>query len=334
MEYFAEYTLSPSASFRASLGVRPHGVPMGRHPFLAWKVRLPEFRQTTASRNGQTWPVKEGQDGNNRIEGFAQPTGPDRIALSDGRIPLVQLTGLGCGGTPTPAASGRGREFVVTFYDGPPDPGQPLQWSWTTMVWTPGTASSTAMGRAPLTAPAESSLVVDPGFEDALARLPVSARSGQHLPGATLDLVGWTIPPGGRLVHAPAHTGQAAVELCSTAGEFALVRQHLQPVRFPPGSRWRLSAWIKGDRITPGNEGWKKGMLLIGLTTEKWAGYSSKFVGTFDGKPISIDVRIPDDLRNVTIEAGLNGATGKMWIDDVELSRQREPGGNRTGCKC
>jgi hypothetical protein len=49
--------------------------------------------------------------------------------------------------------------------------------------------------------------------------------------------------------------------------------------------------------------------------------YSTRFVGSFDWQRLSIDVRIPDGLRDISIDAGLNGTTGKMWTDDVELSR-------------
>jgi hypothetical protein len=321
--YSADYTLDRSPSFRVSVGVRPHGVPVGRRPFLAWKVRLPELRKISCSRDGKTWAMRMTKDGISRIDDLSPAAGPDRIELCDGHVPLAQLSGLSCGGTPIPGGLGGGRDFAIAFYDGPPGTGRPMQWSWATMVWTPGTARPTTIGTAPIVRPVETSLVEDPGFEQGLARVPVSLQTGQSLPGATLGQA-WSMPSGGRLVHAPVHGGQAAMELHNTTGEYLLVRQRLQAARFPPGSRWRLSAWVKGRGITPGDGNWKKGVLLMGLTTAKWAGYSTKFVGSFDWQRVSIDVRIPDGLREVSIESGLNGATGKMWIDDVELSRLPE----------
>jgi hypothetical protein len=315
LEYFADYTLDRSPSFRVSLGVCPHGVPIGKRVFLAWKVHLPELGQMTCFRGGKLVP--------NRVTRIGLPgrdDGPDLIELAGNHRLLAQLTAVELGGEPLPSVYTRAKDFLVTFYDGPPVSSKPWQWSWATMVWTPVAGAPTMVGRPPILRPIEASLVEDSGFEESAARLPVSVRTGEPLSGATLGQA-WAIPAGGRLVGSPVHSGHAAAELQNTTGEYLLLRQRLQAVRFPRGSHWRLGAWVKGEGITPGDASWKRGMLLLGLTTGKWAGYSTKFAGTFDWQLLSVDVRIPDGLRDVSIEAGLNGATGKMWIDDVELSR-------------
>ena len=253
---------------------------MGRRAFLAWKTR--------------------------------------RLDPPQGPLPGLRIDSIASGGMPLPRVDQRGQEFVLAFYDGPPGPAQPSSWSWATMLWTPGGGQPTPVGGPPAVAHAAASLVEDAGFEEGLATLPVSLDSGQVLPGATLGRA-WVVPAGGRWVLGPAHSGQAAAEVQGAADQYRLWRQHLQAARFTPGSRWRLSAWVKGEGIAPGNAAWKRGILCLGLTADKWAGWSTKLAGTFDWQRVSVDVRIPPNLRDAWIETGLNGATGKMWIDDVEL---------------
>jgi hypothetical protein len=318
VEYFTDYTLDQSPSFRVSLGVHPLGAPAARYAFLGWKAHVPELRKVSYSRDGVLTAAAGSNDSGSPLLRFGRDACPDRIDLFDGRLPLAQLTELRSGGLPIPSTYSRGKDFLLTFYDGPPATGISSQWSWATMVWTPGAARPTTTGRLPTIAPVETSIVKDPGFEEGMATLPVSLQTGEPLPGASLGRA-WSIPVGGRLVHTPVHSGQAAAEVYNTTGQYLLWQQRLPAARFVPGSRWRLSAWVKGEGITAGDGNWKKGLLSIGLTTDKWAGFSTKFQGTFDWRPVSVEVRIPSGLRDVRIETGLNGATGKMWIDDVDL---------------
>ena len=78
-----------------------------------------------------------------------------------------------------PGGYSRGKDFLFTFYDGPPGAGEPPQWSWVTMVWTPGAARPTTIGQLPIIAPVEASLLKDPGFEEAMTTLPVSLQTGR-----------------------------------------------------------------------------------------------------------------------------------------------------------
>ena len=96
--------------------------------------------------------------------------------------------------------------------------------------------------------------------------------------------------------------------------------QPLLAARFAPGTRWRLSAWVKGEAIQRGDAPWKVGVLRFSVAggPNKYVG-SSPLLGTFPWRQVSVDLTIPAAIEGLGVEIGLNGATGKMWIDDVEL---------------
>ena len=254
---------------------------------------------------------------------------PDRIELAGEDAPLLQISDLRCGGIPLSNGFVNGKQFFLTFYDGRPSAEGQGQWRWASAVLTPGAARPTAIGSPPLAEPvphptsstgfASAAILEDPGFEAAAESTPVSLRTGQPLPGYVVESA-WLIPPGGRLVSSPVRSGQAAAEVVNTTGQFALWRQPLLAARFAPGTRWRLSAWVKGEAIQRGDAPWKVGVLRFSVAggPNKYVG-SSPLLGTFPWRQVSVDLTIPAAIEGLGVEIGLNGATGKMWIDDVEL---------------
>jgi len=246
---------------------------------------------------------------------------PDRIELAGEEAPLLRISDLRCGGVPLSNGFVNGKQFFLTFYDGRPSAEGQGQWRWASAVLTPGAARPTAIGGLPPPpAPAQQiAILEDPGFEAAAESTPVSLRTGQPLPGYVVESA-WLIPPGGRLVSSPVHSGQAAAEVVNTTGQYALWRQPLLAARFAPGTRWRLSAWVKGEAIQRGDAPWKVGVLRFSVAggPNKYVG-SSPLLGTFPWRQVSVDLTIPAAIEGLGVEIGLNGATGKMWIDDVEL---------------
>jgi hypothetical protein len=333
LEYFFDYTLDEhSPSFRMSWGIRPHAPPTGKSAFLGLLMPLPEVRQASyylggkllnASGGTGKMPVPHGRGW--QFQSLGPGVVPDRIELAAEDRALLRISDLRCGGVPLSNGFLNGKQFFLTFYDGKSTSEGQGQWRWASAVVTPGTAEPMAIGAPPQPpAPAQQvAIVEDPGFEHAAESQPVSLRTGQPLPGYTVESA-WLAPPGGRLVSSPVHSGQAAAEVVNTTGQYALWRQPLVAARFAPGSRWRLSAWIKGDAIQPGDAGWKVGTVRFSV-----AGGPVRYVaappllGTFPWRRVSVDLTIPAAIEGLGVEMGLNGATGKMWIDDVALEPLR-----------
>jgi hypothetical protein len=324
IEYYADYTLGPSASLRVSCGVRPHADPSGKTAFLALMSPLPDVCRAVFKSQGRL--LYDGGTGEGHARGWQSrsqrpPALPDEIELRSDKDPLLRLTGLSSGGVPLCNAFVQGQNFFLAWLDGPPPPAAPRQWRGMSAVWTVGGVEPQAIGAAPETTSAADSrgLLDDPGFEQATALRPLSLRTGEPLPGPAPESA-WLAPAGGRIVAAPVHSGQAAAEVANPSGEYALWRQPLAVASLPAGTRLRLSAWVKGQGIRQGDVGWKVGAVRFAVTTEKTRYVASPpLLGTFDWKETSIELTVPAGLRSLNVEAGLNGATGTMWIDDVEV---------------
>ena len=151
---------------------------------------------------------------------------------------------------------------------------------------------------------------------------PVSLRTGEPLPGPVSQSA-WLAPAGGRIVASPVHRGKAAAEVTNPSGDYALWRQPLAVTALKAGTRLRLSAWVKGQGIHRGDAGWKVGGVRFAVITGKTQYVSSPpLVGSFDWKKTSVELTVPEGLRSLNVEAGLNGATGTIWIDNVEVATE------------
>lgn len=327
VEYFAEYTLGRSASLRATYGIRPQAGPSGKFAFLAWMSPLPDVSRARFKLQGRL--LDEGPTSNGRTRGWQSRSLqrralPDEIELHSKAAPLLHLTGLVCGGDPLANVFVHDRNFFLAWYDGPPQTGNERQWRWTSAVWTVGDAAPEALGHPPaaMATTSHMSLPLDAGFEQAMALRLVSLRTGEALPGVASDNA-WLTPAGGSIVLAPTHGGQAAAEVVNPSGAYALWRQPLAATALRTGARLRLSAWVKGTSIQKGDAGWKVGVVRFAVTTDKVQYVSSlPLLGTFDWKRVAVECTVPAGLRGLNVEAGLNGATGSMWIDDVELAEE------------
>jgi glycosidase len=324
IEYYADYTLGSTASLRVSYGVRAHADPSGKSAFLALMSPLPEVGRAVFKSQGRV--LYEGSASDGKTRGWQsrsqRPAAlPDEIELSSETLRLLRLTGLSSDGVPLCNTFVQGHNFFLAWLDGPPPPAAPRQWRGTSAVWTVGDAEPCAIGHAPqiTSAAGNQGLLDDPGFEQAMTLRPVSLRTGEPLPGPVSQSA-WLAPAGGRIVASPVHRGKAAAEVTNPSGDYALWRQPLAVTVLKAGTRLRLSAWVKGQGIRQGDAGWKVGEVRFAVVTGKTQYVSSPpLVGSFDWKKTSVELTVPEGLRSLNVEAGLNGATGTIWIDDVEV---------------
>jgi hypothetical protein len=327
VDYYLDYTLGSAPSLRLSCGVMPHAVPSGKFAFLAMMLPMPELNGfaydhagkrlaagETAASSGRAWQSKSQQPA----------LVPDRIELRAADGPLVQLSELVCGkGGALSNVFCDHHNFFLAFDDGELRDAS-RRWRWFSAVLTPGSGSVTPIGKTPevVSNDVKDGLLADPGFEESLATRLESLRTGNLLPGGQTRLA-WQMPQGGRIVAQPVHGGAAAAEVENTSGQYLLWRQPLSVSELPAGSRWRVTAWVKGEGIKKGDVGWKVGVVRLAVHTDR-TNYVScpELVGTFDWKQVAVEFTVPEKLGSLSVEAGLNGATGKMWIDDVRLERR------------
>jgi len=327
IDFAVDYALGDGPSFRMTSAVRPTGAPQSATPFLGLMSPLPQVRTFKFSQGGKVLAEGDTGDGSARVGETALLPGapvPDQILLGSADAPLLRLDDLQCAGAaPILSAFVHGRNFFLTWYDSkmPNQNAGVGQWRSCSALWTPGAAAPVAIGKAPALPPSEEAagLLQDTGFELALGRRMISVVRAETLPIRDTG-TRWSIPAGSRAVSAPVHGGHAAAEVINTTGGYLMWRQNLPLAKLPVGSKWRLSAWVKGEDIVRGDPAWKVGCIRFGVQTGQMQYFSCpELLGTFDWKLVSTEVTVPAGAVAVTAEAGLNGSLGKLWIDDMKL---------------
>jgi hypothetical protein len=68
--------------------------------------------------------------------------------------------------------------------------------------------------------------------------------------------------------------------------------------------------------------GWKSACLRWGLSVDGRTEYRSASLptGDWEWREVSVDVTVPERLGGISVEAGLNGNAGRVWIDDLRIS--------------
>ena len=106
------------------------------------------------------------------------------------------------------------------------------------------------------------------------------------------------------------------------AGNRALIQQQLT-IPFKPGERYRISGWIKLDRIRPASARFSAAFLGEG---GKWITHKGCHtdwrVNTLDWRQHSCEFVVPDGAKYFQINLSTDKATnGTAWFDDMKLDR-------------
>lgn len=87
----------------------------------------------------------------------------------------------------------------------------------------------------------------------------------------------------------------------------------------------KLSLSVRGQDLRPGPDAEQKPCLTILFYDERRAGVGQGTVGpwqgTFDWQHQSSVIPVPPKAREAIVRIGLLGATGKLWLDQIELER-------------
>lgn len=334
LEYVLVYTLDPTApTFQFSCALRTERPPTGDTAFLGCVLSTP-----TATNVAFTYPSGKREEAALRNAGRRlletkrrRPVSlPEAVRLTDssGRLLLRFAHVHPFGPRPINNVFVDGRQFFLTWYDGPCDSKGAGEWSGFNATLSVGEGPSPTFSelRFGLAASLRTTgLLRAPGFERSAA--PISLRTGKALPGIH-GRRAWRHPySGGALVTDVVHSGHVAAFVENRNGGYLLWSQTLPVERFRPGSRWRLSAWVRGRDIIPGTPAWKAGVVRLTFVCTGRTQYATSrpLTGSFDWQQVSVDAQVPADVQQVMVQAGLNGSLGRMWIDDVRLAPNPSP---------
>lgn len=321
--FVQEYAFDGSPTFAFRFGVMSEGDVQVPPAFLAWKTVIPHAQRFAFFRQSERlgeWLCDEKQrDGETAKSGII----PDAITVTeaDGRV-LASLTGLRFHAPSLPRnIFMHGKQLFLAWLDGS-ERIAVRQWHEAAMHITVSAISrkGTAPRFEPLKKP-ESAGVLDPSFETADAEV-FALSQGQWLRFGAPKETGWVIPSGGSITAETARTGKRCAKVVNTTGDYALFTQYLPLTQFPPGSRVRLSAWLKGENIRRGDQGWKAASLDLSIQHRdgQWEHKPVAVLdGTFHWREVAGVVDIPDDAIALMVRVGINGGTGVLWVDDVQV---------------
>jgi hypothetical protein len=215
-----------------------------------------------------------------------------------------------------------GSDLHVAWMDGPPDNRGVGQWNGVSMSVACGDNAVAAKDEAPLAQGGRSGVVQDGGFEqtDRAGAVLLSARLA--LPRAEKASVAWQLPKGAGVV---SEGSGRCVTVEGDGVEYRMLRQALQVQAFPAGSAWRLTARLKGLGVEKADAGWKTACLRWGVTAGGRTEYRAVSLpfGDSDWREVSVEMTVPAGVSAITVEAGLNGNKGRVWIDDVSVAKIR-----------
>lgn len=324
--FSVEYAFDGSQSFRTRWSVMSEGQVQGNQAFLSWKAITPDLDRIEMLQGGKTLCV--GTSTNVRTAETRKMNGapvPDEIRVSSGGQTTLQFTDLACH-APGPMHNifNLGSTVYMAWLDPPDKTIEPGAWYEASMTVTPGAAVPGNGNPIPWVGESMSNLFLDSSFESVGADQVLTVPEGKSvtLPGDK-KTVAWSAPDCGRIV-SPGHDGNRCAMIDNQGGEYALFTQPLNSGSFPPGCTIRIQAWVKGEDIKNGDVNWKTG--ILGLQCQMADGKmaypsSADFSGTFDWKLIKGDIQIPANSKAASLRVGLNGATGKVWIDAVDIKR-------------
>lgn len=135
--------------------------------------------------------------------------------------------------------------------------------------------------------------------------------------------------PGSALDSTQAHSGKSSIR-AKDSSTFSSKPVNFENVSDKP-RRIAVSAWVKAEKVIPGNQGWKSGRLIVwardkdgeaikikGESNDGLIGdFGAGFAGTFDWTQFKGTFVIPPGVASITLECGLSLASGTAWFDDL-----------------
>ncbi|NUQ65175.1 MAG: protein-L-isoaspartate(D-aspartate) O-methyltransferase [Pirellulales bacterium] len=91
----------------------------------------------------------------------------------------------------------------------------------------------------------------------------------------------------------------------------------------------RVSLYARGEELRQGQDAHQQPMLVITFYDDRRAtagqGSVGPWLGTFDWRQQSAVIPVPPRAREAIVRIGLQGATGKLSLDQIEIGAQKEP---------
>lgn len=322
IQYYTEYHLDDSDSIGMTIGVKPTAPPYGEREFVGFLMNTGGMGHVLQLKsNGKV--VLEGLGDAQRQAQTKNNLDPNTIdamtVLSPDKTFAFSLNDIHWHSEGKPFNLFiHGHNVFVAWGDGEPDLEYGKWRFFSTRLVTTATGGHPQAPAIPSVSRELKSeqLLKSPGFEE-IAQFSWL----RELVQAIQIQSDWDLPPGIQWDSATKYSGKIAAKVTGAKDEYRLVRQVVPIQILKPGTKWKLSCKAKGEGIQPGSLGWMHATLRFAFRSDK-TDYKSVTMpmGEFDWTGFEVEATIPENLKQITIEAGLNGNPGTLWLDDISLT--------------
>ena len=323
IRFYTSFTFGKEPSFRQTLAFNASRPPVDGAACLAYLLPIEKASRVVFADAGGEFLKGSKDDGNARYAQTAKSAEPKRlpsdIRVCDANGVVLRMDDVMWFGAKPANIFMHGDQLHLAWMDGTSNCGGEGAWNGVSLSVACGEASIAPRDDVCLTQAGPVGLLRDGGFDQGLREGRVLVRSNRLLPqGAKSRSVAWFLPSGSEVVDLG---NNRCVRVDGDGQEYRMIRQLLPAQVFRAGSKWRLSARLKGEGVEKAVENWKTVCLrwrvsAAGRTTCQTV---SLPLGDSGWQDLSVEMTVPTDVNEVSAEAGLNGNKGRVWIDDVRV---------------
>ena len=322
VHFYSAYTFGDGPTFRYACAVKPETVSTAKYAFLSLLLRTEAIKSVTLADANGTFLKGEREGSTGRFAQTAQSENPARlpsdIRLLDAHDVTLRLGNLAWFGAKPDNVFMHGDDLHLAWMDGKPDNGGVGHWNGLTCSIACEDTMDQSNETPPLVLESRAELLKDGGFEMSDTPNVVLLSSGLSLRRGGTGHSAWSLPPGAEY---KVTDGSRCVIVDGDGESYRLIRQSLPVCALKTGSKWRLSARMKGVGIQRSDMSWKTACLRWAVSAGGRTTYTTTSLpwGHSDWQIYDSLLTVPENAERVTVEAGMNGNKGQVWIDDVRV---------------
>ncbi|MDZ7619211.1 MAG: hypothetical protein U1E05_19610, partial [Patescibacteria group bacterium] len=322
--FYSEYTFSDGPAFQYACAVRTGRGSAADHAFLSLLLRTAGANRATFADADGVFLAGDRGDGNARFNQLAGSDSPERlptdVRLYNADRLLLRLGGIEWFGPVPQNVFMHGEDLHLAWMDGKPERQDIQPWSAVTCSIACDDVAVKTTSPWPFAGEETADLLRNGAFDLTGASDVVLLSTGQELARMSDVESAWVLPPGSAYV---VEDGNRCATVEGDDHSYRLIRQTLPAKAFAPGSKWRLTARMKGRGVEPGDVSWMAATLRWAVSLGDRTTYASVTLpqGDHDWQTLTAELTVPDGATGVAVEAGLNGNRGRVWIDDIRIER-------------
>jgi hypothetical protein len=331
LHFYTVYTFGDGPAFQVASAVETDPASTAKSAFLSLLLKTNGLQGVDlADANGQ-YLTGQRQDAGGRFAQLAQSETPQRLPtdlrLADADGVALRLGAMTWFGARPGNVFMHGEDLHLAWLDGSTGAGTAGPWRGVmcSVACEDALEADTNLPPMPqMVKDKQPEFLRDGGFETANASGTKLLSCGQSLPHAGSKPQAWSLPPGAEYVVAD---GNRCVLVTGDGLSYRLIRQAVAAGTLKPGSKWRLCARLKGNGVEPGDVGWKTACLRWSVSIGGRTTYTTVNLPQGDSpwQTWKVLLTVPEGVEQVAVEAGLNGNSGRMWIDDIRIEAAEEP---------